>query len=437
MITVSIISPKVSMKAINHVIDHQDFGCIFLKYTYDRQEDIFDIYRQCKDKCDVICFSGEMGLHFMRNNIPNSVVPYTFVYYNEIHVLSILLNFLAEHPTIPLNRIYVDFLTPINEYMNLPHYLPPEHMPYCHNSADYTYETILQRPVELYQQGKIDFLITRCTNNLEAIRKAGIPFQHILPTEEMIADAIRGALDKLRLSLAGSQRQMTILIQPVFAENASNTEMEYDRVTLYKALVDFRHENHFDFRISLGEYRFELTPQTISEKQRTLLSKELVSYLANRTSLKFRVGVGIGATMDSARYCAETALHEAVTFGKNDGFLMDDSEDSMLTGPLSSPTTLSYSYSNYKAQQYSSQNNIDERNLLRIIGLFEMDNESIITSKSLADWLNITVRSCNRILSQLLDSGLIEELPVLKSNERGRPIRQYRFHIENCLKTFR
>ena len=310
-------------------------------------------------------------------------------------------------------------------------------MPYCHDSEDYTYEKILQRPVELYRQGKIDFLITRCTNNLDAIRKAGIPFQHILPTEEMVADAIRSAIDKQKLSLGVNARQMVVLVQPVFSENSSGVELEYDRVTLHKALVDFRRDSSFDFHILPGEYRFELTPQNLSEKQRMLLSKELISYLANRTRLKFRVGAGIGGKTDSARYCAETALHEAVKFGKNDGFLMDDSENSMLTGPLSSPTTLSYSYSNYKAQVFSRQNNIDERNLLRIIGLFEMDNKSIITSKSLADWLNITVRSCNRILSQLLDSGLIEELPVLKSNERGRPIRQYHFQSENCLKTFR
>lgn len=33
MITVSIISPKVSLQAINRVIEQNDFGCIFHKYV--------------------------------------------------------------------------------------------------------------------------------------------------------------------------------------------------------------------------------------------------------------------------------------------------------------------------------------------------------------------------------------------------------------------
>jgi response regulator of citrate/malate metabolism len=85
---------------------------------------------------------------------------------------------------------------------------------------------------------------------------------------------------------------------------------------------------------------------------------------------------------------------------------------------------------------YSRQSGIDERNLLRIMGLFELDSSAMITSAGLSDWLNITVRSCNRILSQLLDSGLIEELQPVKKEGRGRPVRQYQFHTDVCRKTF-
>ena len=54
MITVSIISPKVSLQAINRVIEQNDFGCIFHKYVYHTLEEIQDIYYKCKDHCDII-----------------------------------------------------------------------------------------------------------------------------------------------------------------------------------------------------------------------------------------------------------------------------------------------------------------------------------------------------------------------------------------------
>ena len=93
LITVSIISPRVSMAAIDDVIEKRDFGCIFLKYVYDRQEDIQEIYQQCKDKCDAICFSGEIGYHYAINHIHDLTIPCTFAFYNETHILSLLLNF--------------------------------------------------------------------------------------------------------------------------------------------------------------------------------------------------------------------------------------------------------------------------------------------------------------------------------------------------------
>lgn len=181
--------------------------------------------------------------------------------------------------------------------------------------------------------------------------------------------------------------------------------------------------------------RLKLHTQRTLERDKLHLSKDLVTYLTHNSAFHFRLGVGIGGSMDSARYLAEVALHEVVKFGKNDGFPVKDGEDPILTGPLPSPTALSYSYSDYRVQSYSQQSGIDERNLLRIMGTFGMDPDSAITSSNLSSWLNITARSCNRILSQLLDFGLIEEIDSAKKKSRGRPVRQYWFCTENCRKT--
>ena len=47
-----------------------------------------------------------------------------------------------------------------------------------------------------------------------------------------------------------------------------------------------------------------------------------------------------------------------------------------------------------------------------------------------------TSRSCNRILQQLLDSNLIEEIESQKQEGKGRPTRQYRFCKGNFIRTF-
>ena len=65
MINVCIISPKKSMDVINKALEHQDFGCTFTNYVYKKLEEIEDIYEKCKDSCDVIFFSGELGYSYM------------------------------------------------------------------------------------------------------------------------------------------------------------------------------------------------------------------------------------------------------------------------------------------------------------------------------------------------------------------------------------
>ena len=59
-----------------------------------------------------------------------------------------------------------------------------------------------------------------------------------------------------------------------------------------------------------------------------------------------------------------------------------------------------------------------------------------MTAASLSQWLNITSRSCNRILQQLLDSNLIEEIESQKQEGKGRPTRQYQFCKNNFIRTF-
>ena len=65
-----------------------------------------------------------------------------------------------------------------------------------------------------------------------------------------------------------------------------------------------------------------------------------------------------------------------------------------------------------------------------------MDNDAVVTAASLSQLLNITSRSCNRILQQLLDSGLIEEIEPLRQEGKGRPTRHYRFLKEQFIDAF-
>lgn len=430
MITISIISPRVSLEAIDRVIEKNHFECTFHKYVYQSLEEIEQIYYQCKDHCDVIFCSGELGYHHLIN-IKNLQKPCTFVSYEDKHFLAIALDFVIKHPDISLNRVYCDFLTPLNHYLGADHYIEASHMPYCVESFHYVYETLLGRAKELWDAGKIDMVLTRSTNRLSYFDQMGIPYIHILPSDEMIAESINHAINMTKLSMNAPQYKICIMIKMEYPETLPVQDQEYLQITLHKYLLDFRKENGLNFSVQTISNRFRLIANTDNERDVTKTLRKLISRLNSKGNLEFRLGAGISPTLDQSCYQAESALHESIRYGKNDGFIMD-SHSSAFTGPLSIAHTLNYSYDNKKATEYSRQNGINEGNLLKITGLFNMNPEQILTASSLSRWLNITTRSCNRILQQLIDSQLIEEIEPLKLPGKGRPTRQYQFISENC-----
>lgn len=222
MISISIISPLKSMAVIDKAIEHNDFGCIFHRYVYENLEEIKDIYEQCKDISDVLFFSGELGYSYILTHVDDLKVPCTFISYTEKTLLSILLNFVIHYPDVPLNRLYIDFLTPVNDFMNLKKYLDPEHMPYCFENPVYNYETLKRRAVELWESKKIDMMFTRTTNQLEVLNKLQIPYIHFLPTEEMVRDSIRHAINSIRLKQKNQLNKLVILIKLVYPDNISS-----------------------------------------------------------------------------------------------------------------------------------------------------------------------------------------------------------------------
>lgn len=434
MITVSIISPRISLQAINKVIDNEKFGCIFHRYIYEQLEDIQEIYQKCKDHCDVIFCSGELGYHHLIK-IKGMNTPCSFVSYEEKHILSILLNFVIAHPDIPLNRVYCDFLTPANQYMHIEQYLPRGTKLYCFNSDIYNYELLLSRACELWTDKKIDIMLTRSTNILHKYDKIGIPYIHFLPSRPMISESIHNALNGVKLLAAKELPKIHIILRLLLPDNMTMEEKEYHEVTLYQSILEFRRTGNMSFSVRSLADRLELSGDSASYRNSLKTLQLLISFIIDKNSLEFRLGAGIGTNADDSHYHAELALQESIKYGKNDGFL-SDGETSALTGPLTLYNSLTYSYLNQKVLAYSKEYGINESNLLKIAGLFQMNEQEIITAPDLALLLNITPRSCNRILQQLLDSELIEEAETLKAVKKGRPIRRYRFNKAECEKIF-
>lgn len=427
MITVAIVSPSRSLEPINKVIQEHDFACAFHKYIYNELSDIDWIYADCKDSCDVIFFSGELGYHYIKNRFPDIQVPCTFTAYGPKDILSILLNFKLEHPHIPLNRVFVDFLTPLNNFMDMHRYIKAEYMPYFFEADIYDYAHITQRTQQLWEEGKIDVVISRSINNLRRLEELNIPYLAVFPSETMIQESIETALKDLRLNQIEPQEHVVAMIRLPFGESCPQEEREYRKATLYKFLVDYRRERERSFSISIGTNQFELATLQPAQSVSPHDMRDLILRLQSRLDFPFRVGIGLHSNEDRCHYLAERALLEATRHGANDGFFVSGDEET-LTGPLSSAAFPSYSYTNKKATALSHKIGISESNLLKLAGLFRSDPDALLTAASISRLLNITPRSASRILLKLQSQGLVApSINLHPKAHKGRPIHCFQF----------
>lgn len=428
MINVAIVSPDHSLEPVEKVIAEHDFGCQFYQYIYRKMSDIDAIYQDLKGKCDVIFFSGELGYHYIKHKFPDNRIPCTFTAYEPIDVLSILLQFQIDHPETSLNRVFCDFLTTTNHYMQVPQYLRKENCPYFFEDTHYDYRHITAYAKRLWDEGKIDLILSRSINNLARLDELHIPYVAVFPSEEMIVKSIRSALNELRLDTMKMKDELSILMRLPFDEDVEQEEQEYREATVYKLLADYRKANHLHFSISQGFNQFEIHVQVPSGAPQLTTLRTLLLTLKKDLNFPFRIGAGVSPTLERSRYFAEHALMEADRYGRNDAFFMD--EEDKITGPLSADNQLMYNYSNEKALRFARENGINETNILKLISIYEQDDDELISSHTLSEKLGITMRSASRILAKLYELDLIqfeEQGRDAATPRQGRPSHYYRF----------
>lgn len=426
MITVAIISPFRFQSSVNKAIAGNDFGCSFQTYTYDRLSDIDRICLSCRERCNVILFTGELGYHYMRSRYPDFPIPCEFTVYGVADVLSILLSFHLRHPGIPLQRVYLDFLTPMNHYLHIQDYLPPDQLPFFFEEGTYDYPTITNRAVQLWQEGKIDFVISRSINNLHFWQQHGIPYEAVYPTERMIHQSIEEAVNRERLKGIENSETATFILHLPDTDGITQAEKEYRQATVYKFLVDCRRQYGQDYTIQQGFDRFVCRCAVKREAEDAMNYRQIVLTLRQVLDFPFSLGIGIHANEQTSRYHAELALLESNRHGLCEGFLVNGDPE-ILMGPLSCTQTVRFAYQDADVTRFARKLGISSANLLRLTGLYRSNPSVILTVSELSPLLGITLRSTRRILQKLYDMNIITPVANSPEGTRGRPIHRYCF----------
>lgn len=428
---IGLIGPEKSIEIIESVLNKVDFECQFDINTYASLEEIKDIYNKKHHQWDGVLFSGELGHTYLEENVENLDIISRFILFDEKHILGFLLRFLIERPELPLSKIYVDFIGEVNDFMGLKRYIPENHMPKTlsvKRILDISYDDLLDEISELWQLGEIELVLTRVTNNIPKLEALGIPYIHVLPTDESIIESIHSAIKEIELDQMKKHQSAVGLIEilPEGDKEKDFKESEYDEVSLHKVLVDYRKANNLEMSIQKMPGGFEITfGKNQIDGEENNFAFPLIDYIKTHFEGHFNIGIGFGNSIEIGRYHALKALKESRLYDEDCGFIASPNRNAV--GPIDSELWIRYKLPDEKANGLAKRLNISPSNLVKVIALWDAGFEPL-TSEMVAQYLNITLRSANRILTKLYDYHILklyEKEGAQLQRGKGRPTKAY------------
>ncbi len=431
MLKIAVIGPEQSLNAIQQALELQTFDCQFLYYTYKKPEDIQDIYSDSHDLWDGILFSGELGYMYFKNNNHMVDLPLSYLEVDSQYFFGQLLKYLTESPGATLERIYVDFISEANAYLGLDQYIDKSLMPNAPKTLVYDstiYQMTLDEITALWTEGKIDIVFTRITNNLKKFDELGIPYVHIYPPATAIRDSFKRSVDEVMLHHLNNN-QLAVGHIDLLIDDKTKADFrlaEYLEITMYKHLVDFRMNKKMNYSILQLSGGFEITfSRAEIGSAQDHHAFPLLNYLTEHYSENFNLGIGIGSSIEEGRFNAIEALAEARHFGVRHGFMVD--QNNRIWGPIGNPNCIEYRPLPSESEALSKRLSISQKNLERLLAY--SSTKPFLTSDLVAESLNITIRSANRILSRLAaEDILVVEETYAEPSGAGRPSKKYVFN---------
>lgn len=420
---IAVLTPRHSLPVIQEVLQKNGIQSQFELVVYDSLTQLPAQYDGVKDRVQGILVTGKLSWRFLMAKRPDLELPVTCISHSKLRPCLYLMRHLMEHPDIPLEETFCDFLHELGDYAIYADILPSGQLPHTISitgATDRLIEDTAGHVEQLYRQGKIKMAYLTITQLYILLKGRGIPCQHISIQPE---DILQAAQEALRRGCPGpdSGCAAAVILLEYGNGQERESELEYREATLMKALVDFKRTLSSPRAMSIirEAQMIEVTLTMPSD----CLSHQTVKLLRGlEEGAYINAGAGLGPDAVSAREQSVQALGYARSFGAGSAFSWSHNQ---LKGPLLSPAcvtldgvllTLSW--------DTAKRLNISPRNHIRLLILF-CQAEGTITSDRVAEFLNITARSANRILASLLAGGVLEELPRLDAQGPGRPTRRY------------
>lgn len=422
---IAVITTAFLENYIRDAFTQMQLGCEYELYLYHRLEDVPRLFRQIPEDFAGVLTSGSFPAQVIRNTFPNTQKTIMSFNTDDAALCQLIIRLLTENRHLNFSRIYADLVEMFG--MDLQSYLThdfsiPLSMTTKRLVRNKTPEELFriesvqyEKHLELWQKGQVDVCITRFSSLVEPLKKAGVRVYFPYPSLGYLKKICQNLLREI--DYRKMQENAPSIIQIALGSPHANTAtQEYHLLTIQTALMEFFGADAHDYFLRQSENGFEIMT---SRKLLERITEEfrvcgIRSHLRQTISTPFYIGYGLGPNLPSARTNARHALDAAMTQELDCSYVRKDT--GMIIGPLAIHETKRTTTNPSKPQ-------IAPGKVEEVLSIIRTAPGLQITSKELAECLQITKRSANRILTAMEEDQILKMAGTRSHFSKGRPER--------------
>lgn len=284
----------------------------------------------------------------------------------------------------------------------------------------------------LYAEKKVEACITHHIYVYHELQKRNIPVYRLMPTRMSIRQALHLASQQGQTNYFRKSQIAVVIIALKDSTNKNSHYYESYRLKLKieDSILKYA-ESVSGTLVPLGLYRFMITTARGAVEQCPDHPPiNLLNEIKLLTNLEVYCGIGYGINGRGAEQNASLSLSHAEKNG--DGSAMITDERGNITNTFSDKESFVF---NYRSEDTELIEKLKEEGISivtynKLIYVQKNLDKQSLSAVDVAEWLNMSYRSANRILLGLERCGLIQVIGEESPSTKGRPRKLYRIQAD-------
>ncbi|MCC0643688.1 MULTISPECIES: hypothetical protein [unclassified Clostridioides] len=400
--------------------------------------DLLRIYNEQVDNFDAFVCSGIIPYSELTLKIENIKVPINFLKLDERDFYKYLFKLLNSQKDIDFTKSFMDFLREDNNYYDIYSLMDSNNCPYTikdFNIPQPVYDfkklndKLLEIHLDLLKNNKINISFTRNYVISCELNRLGYNCIYMVPSTESILNTFKSVINEITLKNLDKNKSATCIITINSSEYINddlifkNDEIQNQ---IYNTILNSLSTNGFyGVQVKKNDMKIEIhTTKEMLNNMTKDYTEFFISEDLKEIKYSLNIGWGIGNTNIHAEQNARQANSKSASLGGNCTFIVNDTNN--IIGPLYSNKNSNDLEESSIANKVASFIPLSNVNVSKIMSMINDRNSNNVSAEILSDYMNITLRSANRILSILYKAGIATIVNTKLDNQRGRPKKIYK-----------